>query len=229
MRCPARPAVWLALAWLGSGRVAADEFELGAYKTFRAADAGGLDDDPIAALERRNPTQCFTGNDLYSNTKVYCDRQCLSSDRSRADVARQSGLRSAGDVDDAAECEGPWYCSKMRVCHMHKRTITGEEKGDTQERDCIDVRSCANHTQCFPDANQSARMHIAFNVTDANVIEETGFKFKYGGMSFQTTCCVNPRNYRPGIDTPCNAALPRMLRAWQPAAVAAAAVAWALL
>ena len=37
-------------------------------------------------------------------------------------------------------------------------------------------------------------------------IRDHGFKMFYGGMTFETTCCVNRHNYRPGIDTPCNAA-----------------------
>ena len=28
----------------------------------------------------------------------------------------------------------------------------------------------------------------------------------YGGMTYTTTCCVNRKHYRPGIDAPCNGA-----------------------
>lgn len=51
-------------------------------------------------------------------------------------------------------------------------------------------------------------MHIIFNntVNTEQHVENEGYKAYYAGFSFKTQCCTNRKNYRPGIDTPCNAA-----------------------
>ena len=154
-------------------------------------------------------TQCYTGSDLYQTEKTFCDLECLDSYKGKRRVSRASGRDGA--IDDV-DCSGPWYCSKMEICQMyHQKNTNDQEQGF--QRGCMTVRSCANHSQCFPTAQDQRNMNIqwydGWDGTMADLgsrIRDHGFKMFYGGMTFETTCCVNRHNYRPGIDTPCNAA-----------------------
>ena len=155
-------------------------------------------------------TQCYSGSDQYSTQKVYCDMECVDSPANRKRVNEQSGRD--GDLETLDACAGPWYCSKMEVCQLYHHKNTNDQKKGFH-RGCMTVRSCANHSQCFPSYEDQERMNIQwFREWDGTLaslgtrIRDHGFKMFYGGMTFTTTCCVNRHNYRPGIDTPCNAA-----------------------
>ena len=110
----------------------------------------------------------------------------------------------------------------MEVCHLfHDKTVNDEDKRGPK-RKCMTVRSCANHSQCFPTDSDQERMRIssnAFTIRPRKVddgysesksalgtqIRDHGFTMQYGGMEHTTRCCVNRNNFRPTIDTPCNA------------------------
>ena len=154
-------------------------------------------------------TQCYTGSELYDISKTYCDLECLHSSKNRRKVVKASGRD--GEIDDDG-CAGPWYCSKMEVCQLHHMKNTNDQE-EGFHRGCMVVRSCANHSQCFPSEDDQKNMNIQwFTDWDGTMadlgsrIRDHGFKMFYGGMTYTTTCCVNRKNYRPGIDTPCNAA-----------------------
>ena len=193
--------------WLMPTRkpVQVSTYEQGAMKAWDSV----LDDDyedPSKIVR----TQCFTGSEQYQMGKTFCDLECLESNRNRKRVNEASGRD--GTLLDAQGCEGPWYCSKMEVCQLyHQKNTNDQEKGF--HRNCMTIRSCANHSQCFPTPDDEARMNIQwFRNWDGDVrslgskIRDHGFKMFYGGMTYTTTCCVNRHNFRPGIDTPCNAA-----------------------
>lgn len=180
-------------------------YEQGAQRAWHEV----LDDDYASPSERVR-TQCFTGSAGYQVGKTFCDLECLESSRNRGRVNDASGRE--GELLDATGCDGPWYCSKMEVCQLyHTKNTNDQEKGF--HRGCMTIRSCANHSQCFPTVDDESRMNIQwFRDWDGDVrslgskIRDHGFKMFYGGMTYTTTCCVNRKNYRPGIDTPCNAA-----------------------
>ena len=51
----------------------------------------------------------------------------------------------------------------MEVCHLfHDKTVNDEDKKGPQ-RQCMTVRSCANHSQCFPTDSDQERMRISSN------------------------------------------------------------------
>ena len=54
-------------------------------------------------------------------------------------------------------------------------------------------------------------------------IRDHGFTMQYGGMEHTTRCCVNRKNFRPTIDTPCNSAAGR---SWSLSVFAVLVLAW---
>ncbi|KAH8059255.1 hypothetical protein JL721_9351 [Aureococcus anophagefferens] len=140
-------------------------------------------------------TQCYTGSDLYQTEKTFCDLECLDSYKGSAPRVALPGRDGA--IDDV-DCSGPWYCSKMEICQMyHQKNTNDQEQGF--QRGCMTVRSCANHSQCFPTAQDQRNMNIqwydGWDGTMADLgsrIRDHGFKMFYGGMTFETACVNRP-------------------------------------
>ena len=213
-------------------------FELGARLAPDTVNSGRdwVDKHTYADANMVSRTLCFTGAGNYARQQAYCDLECKANAKQRRAVAKASGRDDDGYNED---CRGPWYCSKMEVCHLfHDKTVNDEdEKGP--KRKCMTVRSCANHSQCFPTDADQERMRIssnAFTIRPRKVedgysesksalgtqIRDHGFTMQYGGMEHTTRCCVNRNNFRPTIDTPCNSAAGR---SWS-LSVAVVALAW---
>merc|ERR1719181_351490 len=55
--------------------------------------------DRTQGWQKKDTTECYTGNELYSQSTVFCDRECLETT----------------DKKDHWRCEGPWYCAKTEV------------------------------------------------------------------------------------------------------------------
>ena len=171
-------------------------------------------------------TECFTGSDMFLSTKVLCDRECMYDQTYNA---RASGW----DYEESIrKCNGPWYCAKSTICEMYKEPELTEGKAT---RSCAQVRSCANHSQCFPNEAQARDLSIMYDSGDLDDFKFTeliegkksrGFTIKYGGFTVKTTCCANKDKYRVDVDIPCNSATgrgallaaPLALLAWAAAA-----------
>ena len=214
-------------------------FELGARLAPDTVNSGRdwVDKHTYADANMVSRTLCFTGAGNYARQQAYCDLECKANAKQRRAVAKASGRDDDGYNED---CRGPWYCSKMEVCHLfHDKTVNDEdEKGP--KRKCMTVRSCANHSQCFPSDADQERMRIASNVFTigprrvddgysasksalGSQIRDHGFTMQYGGMEHTTRCCVNRKNFRPTIDTPCNSAAGR---SWSLSVFAVLVLAW---
>ena len=213
-------------------------FELGARLAPDTVNSGRnwVDKHTYADANQVSRTLCFTGAGNYARQQAYCDLECKANQKTRKAVAKASGRDDDGYNED---CRGPWYCSKMEVCHLfHDKTVNDEDKKGPK-RKCMTVRSCANHSQCFPTDSDQERMRIssnAFTIRPRKVddgysesksalgtqIRDHGFTMQYGGMEHTTRCCVNRKNFRPTIDTPCNSAAGR---SWS-LSVAVVALAW---
>ena len=214
-------------------------FELGARLAPDTVNSGRdwVDKHTYADANMVSRTLCFTGAGNYARQQAYCDLECKANAKQRRAVAKASGRDDDGYNED---CRGPWYCSKMEVCHLfHDKTVNDEdEKGP--KRKCMTVRSCANHSQCFPSDADQERMRISSNVFTigprrvddgysasksalASQIRDHGFTMQYGGMEHTTRCCVNRKNFRPTIDTPCNSAAGR---SWSLSVFAVLVLAW---
>ena len=178
-------------------------FELKAEKAFKSSEVDDIDDDYLTNLDRKTTTECFTGSQEYELTRVFCDAVCRRSESARRAISERSG-RGDDSRTDAEHCNGPWYCSRQEICEtFHK---SDPNSAADARKSCLVVRSCANHTHCFPTDEDADNMNILFRNQTAKTIRDHGFRAFYGGMSFRTTCCENRPNYRPGIDLPCNAA-----------------------
>lgn len=213
-------------------------FELGARLAPDTVNSGRdwVDKHTYADANQVSRTLCFTGAGNYARQQAYCDLECKANQKTRKAVAKASGRDDDGYNED---CRGPWYCSKMEVCHLfHDKTVNDEDKKGPK-RKCMTVRSCANHSQCFPTDSDQERMRIssnAFTIRPRKVddgysesksalgtqIRDHGFTMQYGGMEHTTRCCVNRNNFRPTIDTPCNSGV----RARLSLSVAVVALAW---
>ena len=97
----------------------------------------------------------------------------------------------------------------MEVCHLfHDKTVNDEdEKGP--KRKCMTVRSCANHSQCYPTVAEQKAMGISTASSDLSNLDDTPFKYEIAGFTVETTCCVNKNAYKHDVDIPCNAAARR--------------------
>lgn len=177
-------------------------FEFNNEKAFKSSDVDDIDDNVLVVRSRKRATECFTGSEMYEDSRVFCDQLCRRYESGREDVSRQSG-RGKNSRDEKELCNGPWYCSRTEICETFHNSDPDSDR--SSRKSCMVVRSCANHSHCFPNDMDASNMNIVFNRT-AQQIENDGFKAYYGGMSFTTTCCSNRENYRPGIDTPCNRA-----------------------
>jgi hypothetical protein len=174
------------------------------------ADRSWVDKMTYADENLVSRTQCFTGAGNYARQQTYCDLECKESRDTRRAVAKASGRSDDGINED---CRGPWYCSKMEVCHLFSGKTVNDQDEDGPKRKCVTVRSCANHSQCFPNEADQERMRLDYPffqyMTTSKLgteIRDNGFKFRYGGMEHTTRCCVNRPNFRPTVDTPCNSA-----------------------
>mmetsp|Transcript_22186 Transcript_22186/g.28712 ORF Transcript_22186/g.28712 Transcript_22186/m.28712 type:complete len:239 (-) Transcript_22186:210-926(-) len=182
-----------------------EQYELGARKAFRSSEVDDLDDDYFSLLSKVKTTECFSGSDEYELTRIYCDQVCRQSEAGREQISKMSG-RGKGSRDEKEFCNGPWYCSQNEICDMYHKVDADKP---TSRKSCVIVRSCANHSQCFPNAEDADRMNIIFDNITEDQVEKSGFRALYGGMSFRTSCCANRPGYRPGIDSPCNPATPK--------------------
>ena len=69
------------------------------------------------------------------------------------------------------------------------------------------VKSCANHSQCFPTEAQALKGGIVLpqgGMTEA--IKRDPFVYSVRGFQVETTCCTNGPNYRNDRNLPCNGA-----------------------
>lgn len=206
---------------------AKQELELGAKKEWELGDEhfDSVVDETILQGTSRTRTQCYSGNEKYLLQTVLCDRECL---RDTDSVARASNLPD-GSIDDS-RCSGPWYCSRTEICELFRKESSDELAA--LDRRCTVVYGCANHTQCFPSAEDQQRMNIDMHTDEFTDIDlrDKGFTQRYGGVTMTTTCCVNNRKrqkgYRLFINSPCNAAMSYTLTL---SATAVAATAAALL
>lgn len=157
------------------------------------------------AWQEKDVTECFSGTEAYGSRTVFCDAEC----------ANKHGA--------SADCGGPWYCARTKICQPFVRR-EDHRAVDRHTPRCVVVRSCANHTQCFPTDARAAAGHVALppgGVTEA--VKHDPFEYAFAGFTAETTCCVNDRDdaggrYRNDRDLPCNAGNRRL-----PPALAAAA------
>lgn len=139
---------------------------------------------------------------------MFCDAECI----------REYG--------DSAACNGPWYCAKTRICQQFNHR-EGGNMVDPQWPECIRrrrpfspppvpseetrvgvvVKSCANHSQCFPTEAQALKGGIVLpqgGMTE--YIKRYPFMYSVRGFQVETTCCTNGPNYRNDRNLPCNGA-----------------------
>lgn len=160
-------------------------FPLGAIRAWTFGDAQFQNvRDNTQSWEEEDTTECMSYNERYAEARVFCDRECI---------------RENGPIP---ECAGPWYCSKTVVCQNDNRLRVDKE---ALQRDCIIVRGCANHSQCFPNDNQAENMRL----TPQDFSEDTarnGLRVTFGGITMRTFCCTNKDDYNFNIHQPCNSA-----------------------
>mmetsp|Transcript_32728 Transcript_32728/g.101307 ORF Transcript_32728/g.101307 Transcript_32728/m.101307 type:complete len:207 (+) Transcript_32728:1407-2027(+) len=140
-------------------------------------------------------TECYSGTDEYTQRTVFCDAECL----------RDGSTRNA-------DCAGPWYCAKTKVCQQFD-DVKGREKVDSTSRKCAVVKSCANHSQCFPTPAEAERMGVDVSSSNLDRVNHEPFTYKYAGFRFETTCCANKKHFRNDVNMPCNSAAGRRLGA----------------
>jgi len=172
--------------------VTAARFPLGAEKAWTTdGDAQfGKVRDETQAWREEDITECYSHSDRFAEETIFCDRECI----------RDSAEGEAG------QCGGPWYCSKTVICQNDKRLRVREED---PVRDCITVRGCANHTDCFPSPGRAAAMHIVRPPGGfGEDVEKDGLKARFGGVTMRTYCCANDGDYDYAVDQPCNAVAP---------------------
>lgn len=178
-------------------------FELGGELAFDADEVDDIDDNILVVRSKKRNTECFTGSEMYELTRVFCDQLCRRHESGRQDVSRQSG-RGDDSRTEKEYCNGPWYCSRTEICETFSKLDPNEDS--RSEKSCMVVRSCANHSHCFPTPEDASNMNIVYQDVEPNDVLKSGFTSYFGGQRFTTTCCSNRANYRPGIDAPCNSA-----------------------
>lgn len=172
--------------------VVACGYRLGGEKAWRVGSNEYRDirNDNDDAWKVADKTLCYSGNELYEQKKVFCDAECI-----------------AENGNDEL-CNGPWYCSKAEICQEF-RTPRGYDTIDPIQRRCVVVRSCANHSQCFPNDNQAAADGVVL-VDDEwatkSQVRRQGYDVSYAGMTMNTVCCKNRRTFKSDKDLPCNGA-----------------------
>ena len=177
--------------FLTMASVAAAQFQLGADKAW----APVAEDSQFAKVrdETQNwrdedSTECFSYSERFAAETVFCDHECMR------------------DEDDITKCGGPWYCSKTVIC-QNDRHLRINDEGPLQ-RDCIIVRGCANHTDCFPTDGRAQDFHVVRPPGGfGDMVEKIGAKFHFGGFKMRTYCCTNDDDYNYVVDQPCNAAV----------------------
>ena len=152
----------------------------------------------------QSSAQCLHGNEMYLPARVLCDRQCMLDG---AAVARASGGTRAPPTPE--ECAGPWYCARTKVCEAFHGDLSGRDDVDPENRKCSIIRSCANHSQCYPTVAEQKAMGVSTVNADLINLDDTPFKYEIAGFSVETTCCVNKKAYKHDVDIPCNAAARR--------------------
>ena len=176
-------------------------FEQGARKEWRFGDnqykrvrdavkptGGGMEDERWKLDDR---SECYSGTDEYMLRSVFCDAECLSDDK------------------NDPNCAGPWYCARTKVCEAFHGDLSGRDDVDPENRKCAIIRSCANHSQCYPTAAEQKAMGISTASSDLSNLDDTPFKYEIAGFTVETTCCVNKKAYKHDVDIPCNAAARR--------------------
>lgn len=166
---------------------------------FGASKAWTEGSDEEKALKRNkdsqwrymDQTECFSGNEIYELKKIFCDAECVQ------------------DLGRNERCNGPWYCAKTEVCQ--KYYSPDEHKfNDPVARGCVVVRSCANHSQCFPSVQKAANEDNVLLVPELwetkKQVQDHGYTIDYAGFQMTTTCCSNRDTYKFDRDEPCNAA-----------------------
>merc|ERR1719181_1368787 len=102
--------------------------------------------DRTQGWQKKDITECYTGNELYSQSTVFCDRECLETT----------------DKKDHWRCQGPWYCAKTEVGQEFWDDM--DSHGANWKRANVTIRGCANISQCFPGASARRRRDEARSV-----------------------------------------------------------------
>ena len=161
------------------------------YKRVRDAvkprTGGGMEDERWKLDDR---SECYSGTDEYMLRSVFCDAECLS------------------DNKNDPSCAGPWYCARTKVCEEF-HDPDNRDNVDPENRKCAIIRSCANHSQCYPTAAEQKAMGVSTVNADLTNLDDTPFKYEIAGFTVETTCCVNKKAYKHDVDIPCNAAARR--------------------
>ncbi len=160
------------------------------YKKVRDAvkpTGGGMEDERWKLDDR---SECYSGTDEYMLRSVFCDAECLS------------------DNKNDPNCAGPWYCARTKVCEEF-HDPDNRDNVDPENRKCAIIRSCANHSQCYPTVAEQKAMGISTANADLSNLDDTPFKYEIAGFTVETTCCVNKKAYKHDVDIPCNAAARR--------------------
>merc|ERR1719181_2195775 len=68
--------------------------------------------DRTQGWQKKDITECYTGNELYSQATIFCDRECLKR------------VSAEGEW----MCQGPWYCTKATAIQEFKRDLQSQER-----------------------------------------------------------------------------------------------------
>ena len=161
--------VAVAMALMMAVSAWASSFRLGAGKAWElgSSEQREMARNRDSAWQLEDKTECYSGNDLYESKKIFCDAECVQ------------------EFGRSARCNGPWYCSKTKVCQKFHRPERGANE-ERVERDCVEVRSCANHSQCFPSVDQADRQNVLLdpNQWDSKrQVQAKGYDIEYAGAS----------------------------------------------
>ena len=124
------------------------------YKKVRDAvkprTGGGMEDERWKLDDR---SECYSGTDEYMLRSVFCDAECLS------------------DNKNDPNCAGPWYCARTKVCEEF-HDPDNRDNVDPENRKCAIIRSCANHSQCYPTVAEQKAMGISTATADLSNLDE---------------------------------------------------------